>query len=150
MLSAFGEPPDSGNSSPARACGAASRTPAAAAGSASSRRRRIRAPGTGPAVYGRGRRRRAADRRGVRERSPTAEAHRALLHEGLDTLGEVAGGRELVLDRRLELQLLLHAGELPGVELALDAGVGAGRALRQPAGELLRRGLERVVGHHPV
>src|SRR3954467_4142178 len=150
MLSAFGEPPDSGNSSPAWARGAASRSPAAAAGNASSRRRRMRAPGTGPAVYGRDRRRRAANRRGVSERSPTAEARRALLHEGLDALEEVAGGRELLLDRRLELQLLLHAGELPGVELPLGAGVGAGRPLREPGGELLRGGLERVVGHHPV
>src|SRR3954453_19236763 len=103
MLSAFGEPPDSGNSSPAWACGAANRPPAAAAGTASSRRRRIRAPGTGPAVYGRDRRRRAASRRGVRERSSPAEARRALLDEGLDALGEVAGGRELLLDRRLQL-----------------------------------------------
>src|SRR4051794_36996855 len=128
MLSAFGEPPDSGNSSPAWACGAASRAPAAAAGTASGRRRRMRAPGTGPAVYGRDRRRRAASRRGVRERSTTAEARRALLREGPGALGEVPGGRELVLDRRLELQLLLHAGEMPGVELPFDAGVGAGRA----------------------
>src|SRR5881227_4011419 len=127
MLSAFGEPPDSGNSSPAPASGAAS-----------SRRRRIRAPGTGPAVYGRDRRRRAASGRGVRERSSTAEARRALLHEGPDALGEVAGRRELVLDRRLELQLLLHAGEMPGVELALGARVGARGAVGQPGGEPAR------------
>src|SRR3954452_7320776 len=53
MLSAFGEPPDSGKNRPACAAGAATSAPATAAQSASSKERRERGPGTGPAVYGR-------------------------------------------------------------------------------------------------
>src|SRR3954470_14114690 len=108
MRSAFGEPPCSGESSPACA-GAAS-----ASGTAADRVRR------------RGFRRKAA---GVlfmpRRAAPSGalELRRALLHKGQDALHEVVAGRHLLLDVGLELELALHPLEDPAVELALRPGI---------------------------
>src|SRR5215213_9440129 len=52
------------------------------------------------------------------------EPGRPLAQEGLHTLHEVARRGHLLLDRRLELELLVHAGIDPRVELSLGARVG--------------------------
>src|SRR5215210_1473839 len=53
------------------------------------------------------------------------ELGRALAEEGLDALHEVARRGHLLLDRGLELELVVHPRVQPRVELALGAGVGA-------------------------
>src|SRR4051812_26496601 len=82
--------------------------------------------------------------------SAAREARGALLHEGGDPLDEVWAARQLALDGRLELQLLAHARELPLVELALGARVGARRPGSETVGQLARVLLELGVGHHAV
>ena len=72
-----------------------------------------------------------------------AEPSIALFDERCDALGEVVGARHLALDLRLELQLGVHALEEPGVELALGAGVGGGRAGREAIDERLAAGPTR-------
>src|SRR3954454_25408700 len=116
MSSAFFDPPRSGIRMPARMCRGASKEERSiwTARSAS-------ASGLGPLELGR----------------PLAE-------ERLHALHEVAGVRHLLLGRRLELELLVHAGIDPGVELALGAGVGAGGPRGQPLAERLDLGLEGV------
>src|SRR5215208_1556731 len=118
MSLAFFDPPLSGSTRPARMCRAGSKAEGSiwTARSAS-------ASGLGP-----------------------LESGRPLGQEGLDALHEVGGSGHLLLDRRLELELLVHARVDPGVELALRAGVGAGRPGGQPLRQRVYVGLERVVG----
>src|SRR5436190_23215746 len=78
------------------------------------------------------------------------ELGRPLGQEGLDALHEVARRGHLLLRRRLELELLVHARVDPGVELTLRAGVRAGRPGGQPLGQRVDLGLERVVGRDAV
>ncbi len=68
----------------------------------------------------------------------------------MHALEEVARSGRLLLDVGLELELLVHPGVQPRVELALGAGVGAGRAGREPLGERVDLGLELVVGRDAV
>src|SRR5919197_1426983 len=129
MSSAFGEPPDSGKKRPAEATGALSSEPAtpATAAQATARRTRrlsLRRP-TGAAVYRWAGRERAVA--GPLPESVSGEARGPAIQERLHALGEVPGGRGLLLDRGLELQLLLHAFVQPRVELDLRAGVGGRR-----------------------
>src|SRR5919106_6136459 len=142
MSSALGEPPDSGISRSADATGAATRL-SAAASSAGKSARVFHSDGTGAAVYGRA----PAE---ASSRSGSPEAGRPLLQERLDALREVPRSRHLLLDPGLQRELLVHAGERPGVELALAAGVGAGGAGGEPLGQLFDLLLERVVGRHAV
>src|SRR4051812_23399676 len=102
MLSAFGEPPDSGNRRPAWAAGAATRGTASAAGSASRPRRR-RPSGTRAGSI---RSETTRSRRGVS--SGPSEPRGPLLGERGHALDEVGGAGGLRLDCRLELELLLH------------------------------------------
>src|SRR3954470_11034371 len=74
------------------------------------------------------------------------EIGRPLGQEGLDAFHEVGGRGHLLLRRRLELELLVHARVDPGVELTLRAGVRAGRPRGQPLGQRVDLALERVVG----
>src|SRR4051794_28583442 len=150
ILSACGEPPDSGekaspNAVAARASGASSAT---ARQSARTRRRRITwggAPKTRGILFTA---RRITIRRGW---SLTASEHGGpALEERRDALGEVAGARHLLLHRGLQGQLLLHAAEDPGVELALGAGVRARRALREPLEQRVGLRREGVIGRHAV
>src|SRR3954454_7174989 len=98
MSSAFFDPPLSGSTRPARMCRVASK----AEGSIWTARS---APASGLAPL---------------------ELGRPLAQERLDALHEVARAGHLLLGRRLELELLVHPGVDPGVELALGAGVRAG------------------------
>src|SRR3954454_1019648 len=89
-------------------------------------------------------------RRDVRATSGAGELRAALLGERGDALHEVAGGRHLLLDARLELELVVHPAVQPPVELALRAGVGAGRALGQLLSQRTDLGLEGIVWDDPV
>src|SRR5215210_6756626 len=122
MSSAFFDPPRSGIRMPARMCSAASKAEGSiwTARSAS-------ASGLGPLELG-----------------------RALAEEGLDALHEVAGRGHLLLGGGLELELLVHPGVDPGVELALGGGVGARGPGRQALRERVDLGPEGVVGDDAV
>src|SRR3954451_229242 len=109
MSLAFWDPPLSGRTSPARICRGKSK----AEGSIWTARSAT-ASGLGPLELG-----------------------RPLAQEGLDALHEVARGGHLLLRRRLELELLVHAGIDPGVELTFGARVGARGARREPLGQTL-------------
>src|ERR1700726_967916 len=71
--------------------------------------------------------------------SAPAEVRGALLYEGRHALDEILAARHLLLQLRLELELLAHARVQPVVELALGARVGARGPRGKPRGE--RRGL---------
>src|SRR4051794_1290720 len=145
MLSALGEPPDSGNRSPAWAAGAATRGVASAAGSANLRPRRRRRSGTRAGSI---RSPTARSRRGCQSRP--REARRALLHERRHALDEVGRASEFGLDARLQLELFMHARELPLVELALRARVGPRGAAGQALGQRSGFRFELVVFGHAV
>ncbi len=74
----------------------------------------------------------------------------SLLHEGADALREVPAGGHLLLDLRLQLELLLQPGVHAGVELALAAGIGARGALGQVPRERLGGVGQLGVGHDAV
>src|SRR4051794_23801136 len=122
MSFAFFEGPFSGSTRPARMCSGASK-----AERSIWTVRRASASGSGPLELG-----------------------RALAQERLHALHEVARAGHLLLDRRLELELLVHARVDPGVELALRAGVGARRARGEALGEGVDLPFEGVVGGHAV
>src|SRR4051812_8035516 len=67
--------------------------------------------------------------------SPALEAGVPAAQERLDALAEVLGRGELLLEARLERQLLAQPPVHPGVELALARGVGPRRPGRQALGE---------------
>src|SRR3954469_262203 len=113
MSLAFWDPPLSGSTRPARMC----RAEGKAQGSIWTARSAT-ASGLGPLELG-----------------------RALAQEGLHALDEVARRGHLLLRRRLELELLVHPGVDPGVELALGARVGSRGARRKPLGQRLDLGL---------
>src|SRR6476469_9914865 len=145
MLSAFGEPPDSGEKKSADAPEAnASRVSAASARLASRRERREwreRRPKTRRILFTA---RRIATQGGAG--SSATEGSLALLEERADALHKVVGLGHLLLDAGLEGELVADPLVEPAVELALRPGVGlrraAGQALEQRAG----LGLEVGVG----
>src|SRR3954452_15695813 len=109
MSFAFLDPPLSGRTRPARMCEAETK----AQGSIWTARSAT-ASGLGPLELG-----------------------RPLAQEGLDALHEVTRRGHLLLRRRLELELLVHAGIDPGVELALGPRVGARGPRREALGQRL-------------
>src|SRR5215207_3158956 len=117
MLSALGDPPDSGLTRSAIAPGARARRPTTTARAASPNRRK---------------------RRDVRDTGPNAraslsagEVRKPLLDEGHHALDEVVRAGHLALDLGLELELLVEAPVDAVVELALGPGIG----LRGPGGQ---------------
>src|SRR4051812_45723518 len=146
MLSACGEPPDSGENASPNAVPVSARSARSAAGSsrATARRRRMRrggaAKGSGIVVTGRTTTSRAQGR------LPTTEPGRAALGECGAPLGEVARRGELLLDRGLDRELLGHALVQPVVELPLHARVRARGARGEPVEQRAGLGLERLVG----
>src|SRR5215211_3407916 len=78
------------------------------------------------------------------------EPGRTLAQEGLDALHEVARRGHLLLDRGLELELLVHARVEPRVELALGARVGPRGPRGEALGQRVDLGLEGDVGRHAV
>src|SRR5947209_11560732 len=82
--------------------------------------------------------------------SGSAEVRRALLQEGGCALDEIGAARHLLLDARLELELLLHAGVQPVVELALGARVGARGAGGELRHQLPGALAKLVVRYHAV
>src|SRR3954447_20655635 len=128
MSSAFGEPPDSGVKASENAGPAVTSSPVTAARLAVVRMRRrlenvsawLKAGGslsTGPT---------ATPCPGAPEfatcPSDAAELRGALGRERRDALGEVPRGRHLLLQPRLELQLVREPAVGPGVELRLGPG----------------------------
>src|SRR3954451_7484986 len=122
MSLAFFDPPLSGSTSPARRCRAGSKAEGSiwTARSAS-------ASALGPLEIG-----------------------RPLGQEGLDAFHEVGGRGHLLLRRRLELELLVHARVDPGVEPALPAGARARRPGPQTCGPRSGRGFEGFRGPDAV
>src|SRR3954464_13927760 len=133
MSPALGEPPDSGVKASEKAGPAVTSRPVTAARLAVVRTRRrlgnvctwLKAGGslpTGPA---------ARPCPGAREfatcPSGAPELRGPFGEEGRDALREVAGGRHVLLQTRLEVELLGQAAVAPGVQLGLRAGVGARR-----------------------
>ena len=131
---------------PADAAGAATRPRQARPAARSSRRRRagLDRARTAPAVYGR-RARDAAGHRPLERRraasrgtpaTPSRKSPEAAISCWIDGL---------------ELELLVHAREQPGVELALGAGVGARSGRRRAASASASTSrVELVVGDHAV
>src|SRR4051812_29137599 len=150
MSSACGEPPDSGENASPKALPVHTRSSISAAGSASAARRRRgrvrRGAAKGSGIVFTARRATSL----APSASTTGEHGLPALEEGRDALGEVAGGGHLLLDGGLELELLAHARVDPVVELALDPGVRARRAAREPLEQRVGLGLERVVGRDAV
>src|SRR5215472_12725979 len=70
--------------------------------------------------------------------SAPREAGRALLGERGDSLPEVGRGGPLLLDLRLELELIGYVLVEPAVELALDACIGASRPFGQLGAQRFR------------
>src|SRR5512132_1232174 len=141
MSSALGDPPLSGVNASPNAVPVTTNSRARASRTTSARRRGRRLAG----VRAKARRILFRDpgetgrrwRVGLR----ASEGGRALLDERRHACGEVPRRGHLLLDVRLEPELLLHARVEPVVELALGARVGArraaGEAVAQP-GDLVR------------
>src|SRR6476620_5401843 len=77
--------------------------------------------------------------------SCSLELRRALAAERLHPFQEISGGGHLLLDRRLELELIVESGVHPRVELALGSRVGGGRPGGQALGQRVDLRLEHVV-----
>src|SRR5256885_332200 len=95
-------------------------------------------------------RRRSPVRLPARRVSGPGERRLPLLHEGADALEEVVGPRQLVLDLSLQVELPVEVRIDHPVERALGTGVGARRALGQPARERARLVEQPVVRVDPV
>src|SRR5688572_20075501 len=132
MSSACGEPPDSGENASPNAVPASASSSSSASGSADTRTRRRgvvrRGAAKGSGILFTARRTTAFAPAPL----TTSEHGAPALRECGDALREVAGGGHLLLDGRLEGQLLGHVAVEPPVELALDARVGARRTRREP------------------
>src|ERR1039458_9461283 len=74
----------------------------------------------------------------------------ALLNERHRALQEVLAARHLLLDPRLQLELLAHSRIQPVVDLALARGGGALRPPRQSPSQRRRLLAELSVGRHAV
>ncbi len=148
MLSAFGEPPASGNSRPARAAGAARSAATSARGSASSRRRRLR----------------PSDTRAGSIRSEGTPSRRGRVTDGHEPVNRGARFSTNAVTPSMKSAVRAascwivasssswssNRAERPGVELALGARVGARRAVGHAVGELLGGRLQLVVGDDAV
>src|SRR5436309_2539289 len=117
MSSALADPPDCGVRKSADAPVASARTPATEAAKAMAKtRRRVREWGSAKAggiLF----MRRSSAARPSKAGSAAKEIGLALGEERSHAFGEITGRHELLLDPRLELELLVQARVEPGVEL---------------------------------
>src|SRR5215207_7199105 len=145
ISSAFGDPPDSGVRKSANAPLAKTSEPTVASSRAATRRRRKEDSGRKAARILL-MERRSASPGGERRGSAALERRGTLLQEGCHTLREVVRQRLFLLDRGLELELLLEPVVRPRVELPLRPCVRQRRAHCEPLGERVGGSGQPVVG----